>query len=104
MLQPTVPSIMSLMEAGTPRAASKRAPTTPLSLVNASNKRKLQTKSSTSESPTSIADHVPMSMLTYKREMLNSRLNTYVLEQRLKKEAETREFLELERKAYLDTI
>lgn len=97
-------SLMSGMEAATPRAASKRAPTTPLSLVNASYKRKLQTKSATKDSPSSIAYHVPMTMLTYKKEMLDSKLNTYILEQRLQMETETKEFLELERKAYLGTL
>lgn len=90
--------------AGTPRSVGKRAPTTPLSLVNNSNKRQLAAKGALSEPHSSIADMIPVSSKSYQKEMLDSRFELWVLEQKLATESDTRAFLEIERKALMGRI
>lgn len=94
---------MLLSEIGTPRVAEKRAPTTPLSLTN-TLKRQLPTKDATTDSRASLDDLVPLSAQMYRLEVLNAKFQMWILEQQLAEERETREFLELERKAHLGLL
>lgn len=85
------------------RTAEKRAPSTPLTLVNAI-KRKLPTKPVLSEPHTSDEDSLPGSTSMYKKEMIDLKFETWLTNQKLQDERELRVFLEIERKAQLGLL
>lgn len=94
-----------VLTVGTPRTkGGKRAPTTPLALVNVSFKRQLAAKNVVSEPHSSIIDTMPASVANYKIELLEAKFENWALEKRLLEEKDTREFLELERKALMGTL
>lgn len=83
--------------------AEKRAPSTPLVLVNA-YKRKLATKQAVSEPHLSVEDMLSAPSSSYKKEMIDLKFQMWLTDQKLRDERELREFLEIERRSHLDLL